>query len=236
MGSYNLPTSGKHPSHALLVAVVVQAVDDLDSPYPVVKYEANRFFREPVGGWAEMRRFYFGALGLDEGKALAAIEHRFSDVEPPTTYFDASVDDVLALLPRESFTAVQVAEILGVRYNKASSHFQVLMRHGKIKRFARGLFARHDYVLPEPLPVSVKRNPSEVRRIVHGLLRERPRKFKDLVMATEGDVPEGAIRTVLRNGLETGELKRSWAAEYSHSTPHTWVEQPQVEARSFEHT
>lgn len=236
MGTYVLPRTSNCPSQSLLAAVVVQAVDDLDSSDRIAKYEANLFFREQEGGWADMRKFYFGALGIHEAKAIASLTPRFSDVEPPASYFDASLDELLELLPRKPFTAREVAAILGVRYNKVSSHFQVMMRHGKIRRLTRGVFARHDYVPPPAVAPPPKATYADVRKIVHDLLRDRPHKFKDLIMSTEGNVSEGTIRTVLRNGLLTSELVRSWDAHYSLAPPQSVVEPDHGEARSFEHT
>ena len=239
MGFYNLPHAGKSPSHALLAAVVVQAVDDLTCSDKVAKWEANLFFREQVGGWAEMRKFYFDALGIHEAKAVEALAARFSDVEMPAPP-SPKMDDVYAILPDKPFTARQIADRLGVRHNKTASHFQVMMSRGRIKRIARGLYVRHDSVspvsLPPPSPPPPKLSYGEVRKIVHGHLRERPQKFTELIQSTNGDVSDSAIRMVLRNGLVSGELVRSWDSRYSHSTPHTMLEPGPGEARVFLNT
>jgi predicted transcriptional regulator of viral defense system len=56
-------------------------------------------------------------------------------------------------------------------------------------------------------------NYANVRQIVHGLLIE-PHAFRDLIFATNGDVSEGTIRSVLNNGLLKGELSRADDGRY----------------------
>ncbi len=61
------------PELELIFAVVKLAVDDLESNDEQVRFEANEFFLQPRGGWADMRRYYFSLLGLDEERVVEAL-------------------------------------------------------------------------------------------------------------------------------------------------------------------
>lgn len=59
-------TEGTTPEQALAVAVILQAISDLQSKDEQERFEAHEFFLQPKGPWADMRRFYFQAVRLDD--------------------------------------------------------------------------------------------------------------------------------------------------------------------------
>lgn len=217
MSTYDQGHGGNSPHRSLLSAAVLQAVQDLDDKDETVKWEANEFFLAERGGWADMRRFFFGALGLDEARVLTALGSKLTAPERPSRRWLA--EDLFKVLPMVPFTVRAMMNLTQMGYTQVRGRLQTLEEHGLVMRTGRGEFCRADYVppsVPPPVPPTVKRRYltySEVRQIIHGLLA-KPHSFKDLIIATNGDVSDSTIRDVLRNGLLTFELSRSDAGHY----------------------
>ena len=76
--------------------------------------------------------------------------------------------------------------------------------------------------LPKPKPTNTVTKYSEVRPIILELL-DQPRSFKDLIIATNGDVSDSTIREVLRIGIEKGELIKPNDTYILASAPQTAV-------------
>ena len=134
------------PEEELIFAVVIQAVDDLQSSDEQARFEAHEFFLQQRGGWADMRRFYFDLLGLDAQRVLDALKTRLTDPpERPGKTF-ASADDLIPLLPFGEFKAMDLADITGLRYSQLGARMQMLQKKGVIRRISRGVFARLDWL------------------------------------------------------------------------------------------
>lgn len=213
MSTYDQGHGGNSPHRSLLSAVVFQAILDLDDKDEAVKWEANEFFLAERGGWADMRRFYLGALGLDEARVLTALRSKLTMPERPSRRWLA--EDLFDVLPLVPFTVKAMMRLTEMGYTQVRARLQTLEERGWVTRIGRGEFCRTAH-LPPPAPLPVKpKFPTyaDVRQIVHGLLHE-PHSFKDLIIATDGEVPEGAIRDVLRKGLLTFELSRADDGRY----------------------
>ncbi len=216
--TYDAGLAGNTPSRSLLCAVVLQAILDLDDRDETVKWEANEFFLSERGGWADMRRFYFEALGLDEARVLTALRPKLTAPERPSKRWLA--EDLFVVLPLVPFTVKAMMRLTQMGYTQVRARLETLENQGLVLRVGRGEFCRTSHLpppsLPSPSSPTVKRHYltySEVRQIIHGLLAT-PHSFKDLIIATNGDVSDSTIRNVLNNGLLTFELSRSDDGRY----------------------
>lgn len=206
MSTYDQGDGGNSPHRSLLSAVVLQAILDLDDKDETVRYEANEFFLAEKGGWVDMRKFYFGALGLDEARVLRALKPKLTMPERPSKRWLA--EDLFDVLPMVPFTAKAMMRLTEMGYTQVRTRLQTLEERGWVTRVGRGEFCRTAHLPPPAPPPPARQTYADVRQIVHGLLRE-PHTFKDLIIATNGEVGEGKIRDVLRNGLATFELSRA---------------------------
>jgi hypothetical protein len=203
----NQGQGGNCPSRALLAAVVLQAVDDLTASDETVRWEAHEFFLQPRGGWAEMRRFYFDALGLDEGKVLASLAPRLSAPERPEKKWTA--DDLLALLPKEQFAARAMMRQTRCGYSQVRGWLETLKMRGLVVQTGRGQFCRADcYTLPPkllprppPAPPTAKPKP-DARRIILESLLDGPKTIREINFALNGAIGTDVIRTHLKLAVE----------------------------------
>lgn len=218
MGKTDRGLGGQNPERALFSAIVLQAIEDLNSNDETACYEAHQFFMAQAGGWADMRKFYFDALGLDEGKVLASLAPRLSPPERPEARL--TYDVLFRDLPRVPFSISDLGRTHRRGYAQLRGLIQTCEDKGLVVRTGRGAFCRADCVPPpapppEPPPVVKKRHklPHEVKALVYALLRE-PHSFRELNIVLGGEVPEGAIRKVLNEGRDAFELSRDDDGRY----------------------
>lgn len=214
---------GKNPERALLAAIVLQAIEDLDEKDETACYEAHQFFMAETGGWAEQRRFFFDALGLDEARVLASLRPRLSPPERPEVRltFDVLYRD----LPREPFSISDLIRKHRRGYSQLRGLIQTCEDKGLVVPTGRGVFCRVDCLPPPDTPKEKPMTkPADVKVVVYALLNE-PRTFKDLIIATGGDVSDSTIRTVLREGRDSFELSRDDDGRYqvTRSVPQSLV-------------
>jgi hypothetical protein len=205
---------GNAPERSLLAAIVLQAVSDLDDSDVTVRHEAHQFLMARSGGWADMRKFYFDALGLDEGKVLASLAPRLSPPERPEVRL--TYDVLFRDLPRQPFSISDLSRTHRRGYAQLRGLIQTCEDKGLVVRTGRGAFCRADCVPPpEPPPAMKKRHklPHEVKALVYTLLRE-PHSFRELNIVLGGEVPESAIRKVLNEGRDAFELSRDDDGRY----------------------
>ena len=211
------PDHGYHnsrgtPEESLLAAIVRQAVADLDDPDETIRYEATEFFLQQRGGWANMRRLYFGALGLDEGQVLKALAPKLTPMERPIKR--EGPDLIVPLLPEGTFTPKVIQNMTGRDYVQIRGWLEHLTKRGVVVRTGRGEFTRTDCIVKAaPRPRAALKRPDEIKAIVYRLLAE-PHTFKDLIIATQGDVSESGIRNVLNAGRAAFELSRDDEGRY----------------------
>lgn len=212
---------GKNPERALLAAIVLQAIEDLDEKDEMACYEAHQFFMAETGGWAEQRRFFFDALGLDEARVLASLRPRLSPPERPEVRL--TFETLYRDLPRVPFSISDLGRTTRRGYAQLRGLIQTCEDKGLVVRIGRGAFCRADCI-PPPAPPPVPKKALDVKALVYSLLVE-PHSFKDLIIATGGEVPDGAIRTVLREGRECFELSRDDEGRYqvARSVPQSLV-------------
>lgn len=126
------------PEAALMVAVIVQAITDLDDPNPVIRGDANSFFFGS-GSWAEMRRFYCRAVGVDPVTVQEQIRRSGkADPPPPVARRGVNpftVDDLRAMIPPE--TAWQLADLpipMTVTQNVKQTRLAALIKEGHVEK------------------------------------------------------------------------------------------------------
>lgn len=126
------------PEAALMVAVIVQAITDLDDPNPVIRGDANSFFFGS-GSWADMRRFYCHAVGVDPATVQEHIRRSGkADPPPPVARRGVNpftVDDLRAMIPPE--TAWQLADLTipaTVTHQVKLARLAVLIKEGFVER------------------------------------------------------------------------------------------------------
>ncbi len=204
----NQGQGGNDPSRALLAAVVLQAVDDLTASDEAIRWEAHEFFLQPRGGWAEMRRFYFDALGLNEGKVLASLAPRLSAPERPEKKWTA--DDLLALLPKEQFAARAMMRATRCGYSQVRGWLETLKVRGLVVQTGRGQFCRADCYTPQPKLLSPPPPPPpapptpkpDARSIILDTLLDGPKTIREINFVLNGEINPEAIRAHLKRAVE----------------------------------
>lgn len=187
--------AGHGGERALLAAVILQAIDDLSDKDETVRFEAHEFFLQQHGGWAEQRRFYFGALGLEESSVLTALAGKLAPPERPERRWTAS--DLLGVLPTERFSATALAGSLRRGYTQVRGMLQILEQKGLVVRTGRGEFCRTECHRPDPVPPPAP----DTRRIVLDALRDGPKTVREIVFATDGEIGEDVIRRHLAEAM-----------------------------------
>lgn len=193
------------PERALLAAVVLQAVMDLDDLDETVRFEAHEFFLQRRGGWADQRRFFFDALGLDEGKVLAELETRFAPPERPKVRL--TYDVLHRDLPRVPFSALSIAKKTRRGYTQIRGFLQTMEDKGLVVRTGRGEFCRTDCLPPPPAPPTPKPTPKstpkpDARRIILETLLDGPKTIREINFALDGEIDNHAIREHLKRAAE----------------------------------
>ena len=127
------------PEQALAVAVILQAVEDLGSEDETERFEAHEFFLQPKGPWAEMRRFYFQAVSLDEEWLHAHFAARLEPPERPDKKWTfLEIGEVLPT--NRAFTAADLCSLTGLVSSQVASRLQHLRRHGRLVTLAHGVY------------------------------------------------------------------------------------------------
>lgn len=187
---------GNAPERALLAAIVLQAVTDLDDTDETVRYEAHEFFLQPRGGWADQRRFFFDALGLDEGKVLAALAPRLAPPERPEVRL--TYDVLHRDLPRVPFSALSIAKKTRRGYTQIRGLLQTMEDKGLVVRTGRGVFCRTDSLPPPPAPPTPK---PDARRIILESLLDGPKTIREINFALNGEIGTDVIREHLKRAV-----------------------------------
>jgi len=195
------------PELELIFAVVKLAVDDLESNDEQVRFEANEFFLQPRGGWANMRRYYFSLLGLNEERVVEALRDRLDPPERPERKPKTwTMMDVYEVLPEGDFKAKDIADIVGMRYSQMTGRFQHLMRMGLIMRVDRGVFVRadcydawHEAQLQELCP----KEPEPPKSLMDAL-RDGPKTIREIGFAMDGLLAVDGITRRLEKAEASG--------------------------------
>lgn len=138
----NIVTSydeGTSPEQALAAAVIMRAIEDLESTDEIVRFEAHEFFLQPKGPWAEMRQFYFSAVNLDDEWLREHLAERLDPPERPDRRW--SYEDVYEILPRDRlFNCRDEARKTTLHTSQFNTRIQHLVRAGLVARIEAGVF------------------------------------------------------------------------------------------------
>lgn len=207
---YGIHNSRTPPEELLIFSILSRAILDLFGPVGLTsnkdeadtaKSDALMFLTQETGGWAKRRKELCDAVGIDgdemRDRVIRVLE---GDMMALNTYEG-----------RGSLSQVDQARALWEREKNA---------HKRV-RSARAKGSRTIASSP-PRPQHKVTRYSDVRAIILPLL-EQPKKFKDLIMATDGDVSDSTIRLVLNYAIEKGEVVRDAETHVYSLVPQTAV-------------
>lgn len=191
------PDFGLHASRpdgpqALYRAVIARSVLDLfgkvipaseQDEAQLARREALYFLTREGGAWAESRRNLCDAAGLEADELRSNILRVLAGAE------------IVGADHRSTFGGIDAARELWAAEQSAPARAQAQ----RVKRQADKRAA------PQR---RVKASYSTVRSAVLPLLSE-PRQFRDLIHATDGEFGDAAIRKVLANAINKGEIVRN---------------------------
>lgn len=136
---------GLSPEQAVCVAVIVQALHDLESKDEVARFEAHEFFLQKSGAWADMRRFYFQAIQIDEQVVHEALKQRLDPPERPEKKWTAQ--EIAQIIPHtRTFTAKEIQHVTGLSNTQTGSRLQVLTKANEVARIAPGTYCHISFV------------------------------------------------------------------------------------------
>jgi hypothetical protein len=206
---YGVHYSRTPPEELLVFSILSRAILDLfgsvglasnSEEVAQAKQDALSFLAQKTGGWAKRRNELCEAVGIDgddmRNRVVRVLE---GDMMALDTYET-----------RGALTHVADARELWKNEKGATARARVAAIQAKQRR--------------ESIPArnSITKY-SEVRPIILKLL-DQPRSFKDLIIATNGDVSDSTIRNVLRIGIEKGEVIKPESSTYVlASAPQTAV-------------
>lgn len=190
----NTPTSygeGTTPEQALAVAVIMQAIQDLQSKDEQDRFEAHEFFLQPKGPWADMRRFYFQAVSLDDDWLHEHLDRRLEPPERPERKW--SYHELAEVLPTDRvFRAGDLQKITDLPTGKITSKLQILMTQDRVVRVGQGV-----YCVPEFEAIWRARQAEAIEAI------ETSSKSTPTFAAIQTGPTQDAILAALRAGRET---------------------------------
>lgn len=189
---YGLHASRPDGAQALYRAAIARSVLDLfgkvipaseQDEAQLARREALYFLTRERGAWAESRRNLCDAAGLDADDLRSNILRVLAGAE------------IVGADHRSTFGGIDAARELWAAEEAAPAKAQ----EQRVKQKAKKLAAPRR---------NVKASYSTIRSAVLPLLAE-PRRFKDLIAATEGEYGDSAIRKVLANAINKGEIVRN---------------------------
>lgn len=132
------------PEQELAFAVIMQAIEDLESSDEQLRWEAHEFFLQPKGPSAEMRAFFFEAVGLDHEAVYQALTGKLEPPERPMRKW--TFDEIGDYMPRDrAFRAGDICDLTGLRHDQVHSRLQHLKRLGRVVQLDRGVYCHPDY-------------------------------------------------------------------------------------------
>lgn len=189
---YGLNVSRPNGPQALYRAVIARSVLDLFSKVipaseqdeaQLARREALYFLTRERGAWADSRRAFCDAAGLDADDLRANILSVMAGRE------------IIGADYRNTFGGIDAARALWAAELSEPARAQEQRTRRKAEKQAAP-------------PRRVKASYSTIRAAVLPLLSE-PRQFKDLIAATEGEFGDSMIRKVLANAINKGEIVRN---------------------------
>ena len=188
---YGLHASRPDGAKALYRAAIARSVLDLfgkvipaseQDEAQLARREALYFLTREHGAWAESRRNLCDAAGLDPDDLRSNILRVLAGAE------------IIGADHRSTFGGIDAARALWAAEQSAPARAQKQREKQKAVKLAAPCR-------------NVKASYSTIRSAVLPLLSE-PRQFKDLIAATDGEYGDAAIRKVLANAINKGEVIR----------------------------
>ncbi|WP_375552584.1 hypothetical protein [Rhodophyticola porphyridii] len=189
---YGLHASRPDGAQALYRAAIARSVLDLfgkvipaseQDEAQLARREALYFLTRERGAWAESCRNLCDAAGLDADDLRSNILRVLAGAE------------IVGADHRSTFGGIDAARDLWAAEEAAPAKAQ----EQRVKKKTAKLAAPRR---------SVKASYSTIRSAVLPLLAE-PRQFRDLIHATDGEFGDAAIRKVLANAINKGEIVRN---------------------------
>ncbi|WP_227269620.1 hypothetical protein [Roseobacter weihaiensis] len=189
---FGLNDSQPNGAQSLYRAVVARSVLDLfgkvipaseQDEAQLARREALYFLTRERGAWAESRRSLCDAAGLDPDDLRSNILRVLAGRE------------IIGADHRSTFGGIDAARELWAAEEAAPARAQKQRLRQKAAKLAA----------PRR---NVKASYSTIRSAVLPLLAE-PRQFRDLIHATDGEFGDAAIRKVLANAINKGEIVRN---------------------------
>ncbi len=156
-------------------------------------------------------------------QGVAAARAMWAEVKPkPAPVTDRAKrynsDDLYQLLPEGEFSASDVVRRTPVEEKYLPKLLNSLAKRGLIERVGGGLFRKMEITAPiDPMQlprILPKFDPMKAAKdAVYALLHE-PHRHTDVLRELDGRVPENKIITILREGVESGELIRGEKRRY----------------------
>lgn len=177
------------PEELLIFSVLSRAILDLFGPVGLTstkeeaqqaKSDALLFLTKKSGAWAKRRNDLCDAIGFDGDNVRDRVIRVLEGDSTALATYDG----------RRELTQVAQARELWEQEQSRSE---------------RRKLAPQPTPKPQPRPRHAITRYADVRRHIMPLLTQ-PRTFKDLIMATNGDVSDTTIREVLRNAVAKGEV------------------------------
>ena len=208
---YGIHNSRVPPEELLIFSILSRAILDLFGTVGLTsnvdeakaaKHEALIFLTQETGGWEKRRRELCDAVGIDADDMRDRVIRVLEGDSLGLDHYDA----------RHELGDVETARKQWEHEKGGADraqHARLIAKKRRKPKQARALNTINKY--------------SEVRPIIMGLL-DRPRSFKDLITATNGDVSDTTIRKVLQIGIEKGDLVQPQTNTYLlASVPETAV-------------
>jgi len=216
---YGLHQSRTPPEELLILSVLSRAILDLFGTVGLTanadeaasaKSDALAFLTQNTGGWAKRRKEICEAVGMDgdivRNRVIRVLEGGSSALDTYDGRGDLScIDEARALWEHEK-GATERARIASIEARRRRATNPVRPKKPAVKRIYSAITSRAD-----------------VEPIVYNLLTE-PHTFRDLIFATDGDVSEWSIRSVLRRGVEDGKIRLEGRTYILETVPETVLE------------
>ena len=189
---FGVHASRPHGEQSLLRAVVARTVLDLfakvlpaseQDEAQLARREALYFLTRENGAWAQSRRRICDSCGVDPDGLRKNILRILNGGE------------IVGADVRNTFAGIEIARQLWVDEKTEPARAKA----------ARAEKAKQQTKAPRQ---KVKASYSTIRSTVLPLLSQ-PRRFKDLIAATDGEYGDSKIRTVLANAIQKGEVVRN---------------------------
>jgi len=204
------PTSldNARPEQALCLAVILHALDDLNSKDEEARFEAKEFFMQPKGPWAESRRFFFSAVQIDDEWIREEVMKRYEPEERPDkqwTYLE-----IAETAPKDrSFTKQDVCDWTGLNRVEVNSRLQHCVQRGLLVKPTKGYWCKPEFAETAQQQLLDKAYADQpLRDRVLTALYAGETTIRELGFRFDGEVGHDKIREALYRLIDQGLVQR----------------------------